>query len=74
VIAGLAFLMYLYAGSKYAFSADDPGGRKQAKAIALNALIGLIIVASAKSLVEAAGGSAAVCDCTPYPVDLSAFL
>jgi hypothetical protein len=61
LIIPLATLMFIYGGAKYAFSADDPGGRKQAKSICLHALIGLIIVASAEALVEAAGGPPGIC-------------
>ncbi len=49
----LALLVFIYGGAKYAYSADDPGGRKQGKNIAINALIGFLIVAASKSLVEA---------------------
>ncbi|MFH1054556.1 MAG: hypothetical protein V1744_00520 [Candidatus Altiarchaeota archaeon] len=52
----LATLMFVYGGAKYAFSADDPGGRKQGKSIAINSLIGLIIVAASRALVMAISG------------------
>ncbi|MFC2162069.1 hypothetical protein ACFLRF_00175 [Candidatus Altiarchaeota archaeon] len=61
VIWGLAVLMFLYGGAKYAYSADDPGGRKQARSIAIHALVGLIIVVSASAIIAAAGGNPAIC-------------
>jgi hypothetical protein len=57
LLAGvLATLMFIYGGAKYAYSADDPGARKQAKNIAVGAIIGAIIVASAGGLVTAIAG------------------
>ncbi len=52
----LALLMFIYGGAKYAFSADDPGGRKQGKNIAVNAIIGLLIVAISYTLVANISG------------------
>ncbi len=52
----LALLMFIYGGAKYAYGADDPGARKQGKNIAVNAMIGLIIVAVAYSLITAIAG------------------
>ena len=49
----LALLMFIYGGAKYAYAADDPGGRKAGKNIAINALIGFIIVGIAKAVVSA---------------------
>jgi len=40
----LVLLMIVYAGVKYVYSADDPGGRKQAKSIIVNAIIGGVIL------------------------------
>jgi hypothetical protein len=54
----LAVCVFAYGGAKYAYSADDPGGRKQGKNIAINAMIGLIIVVIAKTIVtDIAGGA-----------------
>ena len=52
----IAILFFIYGGAKYAFSADDPGGRKQGKQIAIHALIGFLIVAMSHSLVAAISG------------------
>jgi len=52
----LALLMFIYGGAKYAYGADDPGARKQGKNVAVNAMIGLIIVAVAYSLIIAIAG------------------
>ncbi|MFH0861902.1 MAG: hypothetical protein V1875_02625 [Candidatus Altiarchaeota archaeon] len=60
----LAVLVFVYGGAKYAHAADDPGGRKQGKSIALNAIIGFIIIAASKAVVEAiafAGGTGNIC-------------
>jgi hypothetical protein len=37
-------IMFLYGGAKYAYSADDPGGRKQGKNICIHAIIGAILI------------------------------
>jgi hypothetical protein len=57
----LALLVFVYGGAKYAYSADDPGGRKQGKNIAINAMIGLIIVAAARAVVNAIAGGGNFC-------------
>jgi hypothetical protein len=49
----VAIAVFIYGGAKYAFSADDPGGRKQGKNIAINGLIGMLIVSASRALVEA---------------------
>jgi hypothetical protein len=54
----LVIVMFLYGGAKYVYSADDPGGRKQAKSILVNSIIGGIIILLAdwvKSLFPAGG-------------------
>jgi hypothetical protein len=53
----IAALMFVYGGAKYVYSAEDPGGRKQAKSIAVNAIIGLLIVILSQGIVQMAGGS-----------------
>ena len=51
VIGGsLVLLMIVYAGVKYVYSADDPGGRKQAKDIIVHSIIGGIILVIAIDL------------------------
>jgi hypothetical protein len=40
----LVLLMFVYGGTKYAYSADDPGGRKQGKNICIHAIIGGILI------------------------------
>jgi hypothetical protein len=42
--ASLVLLMLVYAAVKWIYSSDDPGGRKQAVSIIVNALIGGIIM------------------------------
>lgn len=53
----LAIAVYMYGGAKYVYSSDDPGGRKEAKKICINALVGLIIVGAACSIVQSIAGS-----------------
>ncbi len=52
----IAILFFIYGGAKFAFAADDPGGRKQGKQIAIHALIGFIIVAASEAIVQAISG------------------
>jgi multisubunit Na+/H+ antiporter MnhB subunit len=47
----LAALMFLYGGAKYAYTADDPGGRKQGMAICVAAVIAYIIIISADNII-----------------------
>jgi hypothetical protein len=60
IAPALLTVFFLYGAAKYAYSADDPGGRKQGKSIAINALIGFLIVAASKAVVEAVA-NATVC-------------
>jgi len=61
----LVLLMIIYAAVKYVYSADDPGGRKQAKSIIVNALIGGIILLIAVPLGKlAVGSNATFCEGT----------
>jgi len=53
----LAILMFIYGGARYAYGADDPGARKQGKSIAINGLIGFIIVAMSKTLIGVIAGT-----------------
>ena len=45
VVPALVMVMFVYGGAKYAYSADDAGGRKQGKTICIHAIIGGIIFA-----------------------------
>jgi len=47
--AALIALMFMYGAAKYAYGADDPGGRKLGKNIIIHAIIGGLIL----SLIEA---------------------
>lgn len=52
-IAGaVASLVIVWAGVKWIFSADNPEDRNKAKSIAINALVGLIIIMIAKGVVN----------------------
>jgi hypothetical protein len=57
----LALLVFIYGGAKYAYSADDPGQRKAAKGVAINALIGFIIVGASRGVVTAIAKGAPIC-------------
>jgi RsiW-degrading membrane proteinase PrsW (M82 family) len=48
----MVLLMFLYGGTKYAYSADDPGGRKTAKNICIHAVIGGILMLLASALYD----------------------
>jgi len=52
--ASLVLLMITYAGVRYVYSADDPGGRKQAKSMIVNAIIGGILLMIAVALSDLA--------------------
>jgi len=59
ILGTLAMIMFIYGGLKYIFSADDPGGRKQGKMIAINATIGgmiYLIWLSVETLLAASTG------------------
>ena len=43
IIPGLVGVMFLFGAAKYIYSADDPGGRKQAKSMINAAVIGAIL-------------------------------
>jgi len=63
-IAGaIASLVFVIAGVKWIASENDPGARKQAKEIMVQALVGLIIVISTKAIIDAviAGTGAETC-------------
>ena len=57
----LVLLMITYAGVRYVYSSDDPGGRKQAKSMIVNAMIGGILIFIAGSLAALAGGGFGLC-------------
>lgn len=51
----LGLLMFVYGGVKYAYSADDPGARKQAVGICGAAVMAMIIIMIAKEVIDAIG-------------------
>jgi len=51
IVAAIATFVIVLAGLKWIGSADDPGGRAQAKATIVHAIIGLIIVTVAMQVV-----------------------
>jgi len=48
---GLVVLMIVYAGLRYVYSADDPGGRKQAQSIIVNAIIAGVLISIAYAVI-----------------------
>jgi hypothetical protein len=48
---GLAAVMFLYGGAKYIYTADDPGGRKQAMGICVAAIVAFLIIQSATLII-----------------------
>jgi hypothetical protein len=51
----LIAVMFFYGVAKYAYSADDPGGRKQGKTIIIHAVIGGILMGVLASIVSTLG-------------------
>jgi hypothetical protein len=51
----IVLIMFLYGGLKYVFSADDPGGRKQAKNILIHTIIAGILLAIAGTIMGLLG-------------------
>jgi uncharacterized membrane-anchored protein len=45
--------MFMYGASKYIYSAEDPGGRKQGKEMCIHALIGAIMLVLVRVIVGA---------------------
>ena len=66
----IAALIFVYGGARYAYSADDPEGRKQAKSLAVNALIGLIIVIVSQVMVQVAVGMTLSCKDVECPISM----
>ncbi len=48
---GIAIVMFLYGAAKFIYSADDPGGRKQGKDVCIAALIAMIIINIAPTVI-----------------------
>jgi hypothetical protein len=49
----IAVVMFVYGAIKYAYTADDPGGRKQAMGICISAIVALIIISIADDVILA---------------------
>ena len=47
----LAVIMFIYGGAKYAYTADDPGGRKQALGIMVASILAVVIIQIATVLI-----------------------
>jgi len=67
VAQAIAALIFVYAGARYAYSAEDPGGRKQAKSLAINSFIGMVIVIISQSLITVIVGEPVTCKNAPCP-------
>ena len=69
IIGGsLVLVMIVYAGIRYVYAADDPGARKQAVSIIINAMIGGLFLVIAYSIIDlfttyitTAGGASGMC-------------
>ena len=64
----LVTLMFMYGGAKYAFSADDPGGRKQGKMICIHSVVGGILLLLISWLYTGALAKMAICPGITVPV------
>ncbi|MFH0861901.1 MAG: hypothetical protein V1875_02620 [Candidatus Altiarchaeota archaeon] len=51
----IAIIMFVYGGIKYIYTADDPGGRKQAMGICVAAIIAMIIIQAARGVIGEIG-------------------
>ena len=49
----IAIVMFIYGAIKYAYTADDPGGRKQAMGICVAAIVALMIIQIADDVIMA---------------------
>jgi hypothetical protein len=59
-------MMIVYGGIKWLGGADDPGARKQAKDMVINACIGLVIILVTSGIViYASGGELGGCEMLP---------
>jgi len=47
----LAVVMFLYGAAKYVYTADDPGGRKQALGILIAAIMAILIIQAAEVII-----------------------
>ena len=50
--SSIAIIMFVYGAVKYVYTADDPGGRKQAIGICVAAIIALIIIQAAEGIIS----------------------
>jgi hypothetical protein len=64
----IVLLMFIYGAAKYAYSAEDPGGRKQGRDICIHAIIGgiiiglwAVVIGTVSAAVTAAGGIFKMC-------------
>ena len=49
-------IMFLFGAARYAYSADDPGGRKQGKNIIIHAIIGALILGALTAILAIMAG------------------
>ena len=61
--SSLIVVMLMYGAGKYAFSADDPGGRKQGKTIMIHAIIGALMMSIVVAVVTITGVGALLTAC-----------
>jgi hypothetical protein len=53
----LAIVMFVYGAARYVYTADDPGGRKQAISICVACIMALLIIQMATVIIGAVGAS-----------------
>jgi hypothetical protein len=61
IAPAIIMLMFLYGAARYAYSADDPGGRKQGKNILIHTLIGSLIIGLIISIIATMGIATQLC-------------
>jgi hypothetical protein len=63
VAPALFTIMFLYGAARYAYSAEDPGGRKQGKNIIIQSIIGALIMGTLLVIISILRGMGTVTIC-----------
>lgn len=56
IVGALAAVVFVYAGIEYVISQDDPGKRKQARDMMVYAIVGIILVGIASTIISSVPG------------------
>jgi hypothetical protein len=51
----IAIVMFIYGAAKYVYTADDPGGRKQALGVCVAAVMAMLIITAATTIISGIG-------------------